>query len=477
MSVLTYQQAAERLGCTLRHLHRLVARGVLPREDTGRLHANRRHIMGIPEAAIEAHRRGEDVSVPAPPPAARPRHLPAPKALHALAGVADHIPVLPGGVPDLEALRARGCAEMADRYEERRHIIGILSARLDCAAKGERGATYDDTARETGHSVRTLRRWKREVDQWGPLALMDGYGKRAGATILPEDLRRQIRDAWCYGNRYTAAQIYRQVVLPYYAGSDHVPSIDTVRRAIDRIPPVVATLTREGKRAYQETHEPRIMRDLESAGVNGWWVSDHRLADCLVRVADGKGAGWGRHAGLECPCGSGRVRRECCSIRRMWWTVTSDVASAAFVGWHLSWQPNAAVICHQLRSAILHFGPPEHWMRDNGRDFKAKRLCDPRGGELGDAARWPAALPMPVERSALWLTLGVQVHNAIVKSSWSKHIESLFGAFSRLFENALPGWTGINAQRKPEHLDREIEAGFLLMADEYVQVIGGCIDE
>ena len=116
-------------------------------------------------------------------------------------------------------------------------------------------------------------------------------------------------------------------------------------------------------------------------------------------------------------------------------------------------------------------------MRDHGKDFQARRLCDPTPSELGDAPRWCAALPKPAEAPGVWATLGVTVHSAVPYSSWSKWIESAFGAFSRRFENQLPGWTGRSTIDRPELLDDHLRRGTLLTADEYVQVMAGLIDQ
>ena len=112
--------------------------------------------------------------------------------------------------------------------------------------------------------------------------------------------------------------------------------------------------------------------------------------------------------------------------------VTCDVASAAFVGWRVSLQPNAAVVCHSVLNAIQRFGLPEHWLRDNGKEFTAKRLggkplrgslADPAPADLGDAERWPALAPDDVVNSTVWQHLGVQLHTAIPYSSGRKLVE------------------------------------------------------
>ena len=257
--------------------------------------------------------------------------------------------------------------------------------------------------------------------------------------------------------------------MPYCAERGiGVPHVSTVRRFLrSAVPPVVETVARQGRRAYQEQHEVRVRRDPEEVGVNNWWSSDHRILDHLVMVPDGKGLGWPSSARrLLCTCGSGQERRHCCSVRRVWATVTMDRASAAVVSWRLSLQPNRATVAHSLRQAIMRFGLPKVWVRDNGKEFTANLI----GGSpvrYAGPQRAPALLPGDVERSTLWGQLGVRIVTTIPYSSWSKIIESFFSAFSRRYDAFLPGYVGRDTKRRPEKLKKEISAGRLLTAEGF----------
>lgn len=410
---------------------------------------------------------------PEAPPPARPDHLP------------PHIPITRDGLPDLVALRQMGLDGVAGEYERRFRAVTQLRQLLADAAPGEREVARALVAEQYHVHANTIRNWSRAYDQWGWPGLVPGWGHHRGTYhSLPQALQRQVLDAYTYLTQLSPAQIYERIVRPWCEENDcPLPHPTTVRRFLRRsVPPIVRTVTREGARAYQEQHAVRVVRDLASAGVNGWWVSDHRLADTLVLVPDGKGTGWpGKVAALPCTCNSGRPRRECCSVRRPWWTATCDVASAAWIAWRISLQPTAATACHMLRDGILRWGLPEHWLRDNGKEFTANRLggnvLAPRPADLHGRTHWPMPLPADVDRSTMWDQLGVQVHTAIPYSSWSKYIESLFSAFSRRCENWLPGWTGNSTRRRPEKLQAELEAGRLLALDQYVAVLADMISE
>jgi len=523
MRYLSYDEAADLLGVTRRRIQALVKTGELPRFCIGERARNGRPIHKIPLDAVQARRQPEPIvrtndadpggphraqSPCSPPlsnhaesldsttsatsaarPQVRPDQSPGQLALFDAgpldrpAHLPEHIPITPDGLPDLPALRRMGLDTHVREYERRFRAVSRLRSLLAEAEYGQVQAARERVAEEYDVSRRTMRKWQAAVEAYGWAGLMPAWHCHRGESrVIPDELQRQILDAYAYQGRYSVAQIYERVVEPYCrAHRIEQPHPTTIRRFIERaVPPQVKVMAREGTRAWQEQHEAKVVRDLEAAGANGWWASDHRLADTMVLVSDGRGAGWpSKVRNALCPCGSGELRKHCCSVRRLWWTVTVDVASGAFVGWRFSTQPTAATVCHMLRQAILDWGLPAHWMRDNGKEFTAGRLDGPTldMSQMQSAGRAPALMPPDVEGSTVWEQLGVLVVTTLPYSSWSKYIESLFGAFARRYENLLPGWTANRTTRKPEKLRDELVRGGLLTADEYVDRLGAMIRE
>jgi len=152
----------------------------------------------------------------------------------------------------------------------------------------------------------------------------------------------------------------------------------------------------------------------------------------------------------------------------------------------LSLQPNAAVVCRSLRRAILEFGLPEVWQRDNGKEFVAKRLdgparlkalAEPGEEDLAGRRRWPATAGQ-AEQDTAWEHLGVRVSTALPYHAWSKHVESLFSAWTRLgYEKELPGWCGRSAAERPEKLEKELRDGRLLTLERYAEILGEQVAE
>jgi len=365
--------------------------------------------------------------------------------------VPDHIPVTVHGLPDIAAMKAAGMDAHVAEYDrrvralaewDRHHEAGVSKGDCDRIVAGALGV-----------SARTVRNW-RALAKAGHAGLVPAWGNRRGTTTLPYELQREVKDFYLDPRRPTMAQTYRHVVTSWYAGDGReLPHRTTVERFIrEHVKPIEKLTFREGRRAYRAHAEPKVTRELP-AHPNEVWCADHRIWD--VMVLD------------ETKAGKPRPRRP-------WVTMIVDVHSAAIVGYRICRTPSAVSVAHALRMAIGVFGLPEKFVRDNGREFTAKRLGgkperlrNPHARDLADSNRWPACLPEEVERSGIWQILGVELITALPYHPWSKPIESIFHAFSRQWENLLPGWTGRDARARPEILAKHMAEGKILRWSEF----------
>ena len=438
--LLTYEEAAQRLDISKRSVQRRVNKGDLPAQVMGK-HPNGKPKYGVPEVAIEDETVAQDIPNQA-------------------GDGQQTIPLTRDGLPDLAALRSLGLDQYADEWNRRMRAVSDASHARMRADYGEKTTAMRRVADMHGVGYRTLQRWYKSWKEGGPAALVPDWKNNRGETCLPVDLQLQIRESWLNSRRMSKAQVYREIVQPWYEENrpGECPHYSTVRRFInDHILPLEKTARREGPEEYQKQMHPRVQRDLPPVGEV--WSADHRLWDVFVIVSDGQGSGWGRHDTIKCPCGSGKQRRNCCSLRRPWVTVLADVGSACFVGYRIGRNPNASGVCHAVRDGILDWGLPDWFCPDNGMEFKAKRLT--REGKETYSQ---------VMESGMWPTLGVEVHTALPYNAWSKPVESLFAAFSKQWENLCPGWCGRDAKDKPEQLDRQIKNGTILFWDQFQDV-------
>ena len=388
------------------------------------------------------------------------------------------IPLTREGAPDRAACEALGWGRQLVEWDRRMAVVSDFHEAQAQARHGNKRSVAKAVAAKHGIGVRTVYRLNQLLAQGGPAAVFPQQGLVSNGPSLPTPLQLQIRQYWGNSRHVTFAQAYGDIVLPFYKDLERdPPHLSTIRRWVRKhVLPVEDLAFREGPRAYEAKGAPKVVRDLPKEP-NDWWVADHRLWDTQIVIHDGQGTGWGKHGTAQCPCGSGRDRRNCCSVRRPWITLIADIATAGFVGWRMGLTPTAAGVCQAVRSAVRHFGLPRHWYRDNGREFTARRLggdaarCrKPLRKDLGGHKHWPCPLPEDVEMSGMWIALGVEVVSALPYSPWSKAIESYFRAFSLTHENLLVGWTGRDAKQKPEQLDRQIANGDLLTWKEFEEV-------
>jgi len=361
-------------------------------------------------------------------------------------GEAGGLPVLANGSPDLAALREQGRGRHVDVYLARLNAVAALRARLQGARHGERGSVAERVAVEHGATARSVRRWDRLEREGGPLGLLPKWGtSNHRERRIPRELAAKIRDAFLDQRRSTSAQIFRDLVVPFCVREGiPVPHDRTVRRLLAReVLPIEQAVWRGGPRKFEAEFAAKVTRDPTELAVNEVWVGDHRLLDIFL-LYHGKAI-------------------------RPWLAMIADVRSAAIVGSRLCLRPNASSVAHALRSALLAVGPPKVFLRDNGKEFtakrvggKARRLRRPRQGDLGEARRWPPALPREVEDGALWSALRVEVKSSLPYHAWSKPIESFFRSLSQQWENMLPAWCGRNAADKPELLPKHVAEGKLL---------------
>jgi len=452
--ILPYGQVAEEMGVSLRWVRSLVRRGTLPTAPLG-YHSNGKVEYGVPRAALVAQ--------------ANAAPLTPERCTLKFEG---RVPLTRDGIPDVAAMHAIGLGALADEWSRRMKLVAEFRAQRQKVGYGHVAQAAQYIADLYECSVRCVYNWDKLMRDGGPAALVPAPPESRGKSCLPADLQAAVREFYLSYNRPTAKQVYRHVVLPYYdQRPDDPPAYCTVARYLKKhVLPLAEIAFRQGKEAYMKLCAPKVTRDISLLEPNDVWSVDHRLWDVMIRVPDGRGAGWGRWSKLDCPCGSGRERRKCCSVRRPYVTMIADVATAGFWGWRIGLTPTAAGVCHAVRSAILNYGVPRIFAPDNGKEFVASRL-------QGVNERRSGAMPSEIVQSGVWQALGVNVVRALPFSPWSKPIEAFFGAFSRQWENLVPGWTGRDAKQKPEALEAQIRRGLLLSAEQFGQVFAEQVEK
>lgn len=249
-------------------------------------------------------------------------------------------------------------------------------------------------------------------------------GARLAAPMVPL-VKRAIMDLWFTPRRLRAATIYARIstlAAEQRVAEDETPSLKTVRRILNALPPYAVACARHGARAAD--HMLRSVGKMEEASFPGevYEVDAHKL-DMF---------------GLE--------HRTGFPMGRLWVTVVIDRCTRMIVGFHLHVEPPSSLtIAAALRNA---FAPKLYMLNrwpDIGRSWVAWGLPTKLILDNGLENRAPFLLEGLEE-------LGVSWAFAAVRTPEDKpYVERFFGTMARDYSQRFPGWTGANPKEKGDN--------------------------
>ncbi len=210
---------------------------------------------------------------------------------------------------------------------------------------------------------------------------------------------------------------------------EEIPSIDTFRRKVKKIPFAILEYTRNGEKAMKDHCLPYAQRMKDGIHANSIWVMDNYTFDILCKNEDGV-----------------------TDTKRFYLTGVLDCKSGVLVGWNISDSPDSQSTLIALRNAMIKYGIPDYLYFDNGREFTAKDITETRG------ARVKADIPVP---PSILSRLGINVKFAIVHNAQAKEIERAHLTFKNQFCRNFMGWCGGNILERRESLKRHIKNGII----------------
>jgi putative transposase len=214
---------------------------------------------------------------------------------------------------------------------------------------------------------------------------------------------------------------------------DDLPSYETVRVALQSIPPSWAMLAREGKKKYREQCAPYVSRAYSEAS-NLVWVSDHCIFDVEVT----------NDCIQEQPFGA---------PIRLRLTAILDFRSRYVVGYSFAWEGSSRSIGTALRHAILEHGPCELFYCDNGKDYLkvAKGAAPGYLRESGLAPEnWYDQELTNLDQLGILARCNIAVTHCIVRHPQSKHVERFFRTMHERFDRKWWTYTGGSPDRRPD---------------------------
>jgi len=454
-AVVSIAEACELQGVTKRHLMRNMASGQIERVELEAKAANGHAAVGVRVASLsDAAQQAYWAQQRATQDIARARR-------------GAELPALDDGrTPDLATMIANGNAADMDEITRRTYWVGKLLERLVLAkTRDERGVAWRQTAEEAGVSRPTLSRWAAANAESGAIGLAPGRTVRHGhgTRAMSDGCQGAVLAAWNTKQMRNKTQAWK-VASQYCSGhKEPAPSRRTVARFLaDFTEPLTDTAAREGKTAYMARCATRVVRDIESVGLNEIWCGDGRKLDLFVFGPDGR-------------------------VIRPWIIVWLDVRTAGIVGWVLRPTINTRAVALALRNGLLTYGCPTILQRDNGHEFVNKywdgeiaKLDKPSVNDLDQLDRFPAALPIGDWQGTetLLSVLNIGTTTAIPFNPQTKPVESVFNAFFGSFfgENLVPGYCGHDNKKRPEILEQHIKQGKLMRWDQVQNLIAEQIE-
>lgn len=279
--------------------------------------------------------------------------------------------------------------------------------------------------------------------------LVDKRGRKKGASDVPQ----VIKDLFLYTYLdETAPPVKKcmeavELILKEKQPEllEQVPSYATFNRWAHECPVPLATLARDGEKAFNDRCGLYVDRLYDDMASNDYWIADGHTIDVITQAGDGSQ-----------------------SRRRLTLSAFIDARSGIYVGWVVTDHPSSDATLLALRKAILRYGLPRYIYVDNGREY----LNIDIGGTGHRTRKRKVEVKLP---TPILTRLGIQMTNALPRNAQAKIIEREFRNFtflSRLFET----YCGSNPVVKPEKLKHKLRAGHIPLDGELARIVDDMIE-
>lgn len=358
---------------------------------------------------------------------------------------------------------------------------GLTGAELAAAVDEWNRRHEGDKSKQT--SVRSVYRARREKEAVGMSALLGRYGRQRGAAWSLERLGPMREEAYStfvalyLRDSRPSADECRRITRSYMMTRaadygpemasvvrDHFPDAQSLRKAVyDEYHESGVYRWRYGQAAWERKFANYIDRDDENVRAGKCWVSDHHQLDEMwtADIRDVSTPYLQRVAVEDVSLLDG-------TLRRPWLTVWRDYKTGMWLSWEIRFAaPNADRIMETFAAAVDQYGAPDEIIIDNGKDYRSRDFA---GG------RMRISIDEASTRSMM-AVLGVRPHFAWPYHGQSKNIERDFRTFDSWKSRFAAGYTGNNAQNKPESLSKARIRRMAPAYDEGLRLTGRFIDD
>ena len=258
-------------------------------------------------------------------------------------------------------------------------------------------------------------------------------GKNKSGTEIPEIMLNAFMWFYLDERRLPISRCYvflREWVTEFYPELyDSIPCERSFRRRAEALPEAVRAYFRYGEKAMKDKYIPYIERLYEDIEANDVWIADNHTFD-FITIGD-----------------NGRQHR-------IHLTAFTDAKSGVMVGWNLTDNPSSQSTLLALRHGIIRYGIPKSVYFDNGSEF----LVSDIGGRGHRRKKdWNNKELAPT----ILQSLGIEMHNALVRNAKAKPIERTFGTLKNHISRVIETFCGGTILERPESLKWKLKNGVI----------------
>ena len=268
-------------------------------------------------------------------------------------------------------------------------------------------------------TYRMLKFWEDKYNKSGIVGLIDKRGgDLSSSDCMPPEVWDMFYSMYMTPQQRSVQLCYDKVKAYFRRTSPEtiIPSYSTFTAKTRKIDCYAILAFRKGRKALEDKR-PYMERDPSDLDSNSCWISDHHLADVLVKNERGR-------------------------IVRPWITAFQDAKSRKIVACTVyDGSPNTTRIKQSLRIGITEYGIPEEVYTDNGKDYLSSDLN-------------------PNSSNSVLNLLGIKRRRAKPYHGQSKPIERFFRTLEERFGKLFYSYIGSDGKNRPEHmkkLNKELE--------------------
>lgn len=286
----------------------------------------------------------------------------------------------------------------------------------------------------------------------GVASLLGKWGKRSGATNVPDDLFAYFKALYLSQGRPSIVSCWKATLgyaVQHGIDPAFVPAHAAFARRIKKeLPEQAVYIAREGESAANRKYGFYIRRNYNDILSGECWISDHAQIDIACTFTD-----------------RGKTK-----VGFPWVTAWRDFKSGLWTGWNFHMDsPNSDHIYLSFYRGASKHGIPRVLYLDNGKDYRCRDFAGGRRTHRIDVNE--------AEMTSLTGALKIQTIFAWPYNAQAKAIERDFLRVKEWFSKHNPGYRGGNVVERPEGLESAIKRGKILSFEEVSELLDVFIDD